>query len=102
VTWSCKGVSVAHLAPTTIDVLHQVEYGDPVTNRREQTCAVGREQQVSSAVDGPEQIGKLARVSRVTSGSAAAALTWKSVFIAKTLYAASVGGAFASRTFLTC
>jgi hypothetical protein len=56
-----------HRIPAIVDVLDQVEHGDAVTNRREQTCSVGREQQVSSAVDGPKQIRKLARVSRIAS-----------------------------------
>jgi hypothetical protein len=50
----------------TCYILHQVEYGDPVTDRREKTCPVWCEEQVSSAVDGAEQVGKLHPVSRVT------------------------------------
>jgi hypothetical protein len=56
-----------HRVPAIVDVLHQVENSNPVTNRRQQTCSVGREQQVSSAVDGPKQIRKLAYVSRMSS-----------------------------------
>jgi hypothetical protein len=59
-----------HRIPVIFDILDQVEDSDPVTNRREQTCSVWREQQVSSAVDGPEQIRKLAHVSRVNSVNA--------------------------------
>jgi hypothetical protein len=65
--WSCRNRQLrAPLPSIAIHVLDQVEYRDPVTNRREQTCSVWCEQQVSSAVNGPKQVGKLAHVSRVT------------------------------------
>jgi hypothetical protein len=39
--------------------LDQVEYGDAVTDGRKKTCSVGCEEQVSSAVDGAQQVGEL-------------------------------------------
>jgi hypothetical protein len=40
-------------------ILHEVKHSDAVADRREQTCAVGREEQVAPAVDGAQQVGEL-------------------------------------------
>lgn len=40
-------------------ILYEVEYRDPVTHGREETCAIWGEEKVASAVDGAQQVGEL-------------------------------------------
>jgi hypothetical protein len=62
--WSCRTFRGTRAVYNRLDLLDQVEYRDPVTNRRKQTCPVWREEQVSSAVDGSQQVGELCEVSQ--------------------------------------
>jgi hypothetical protein len=57
-TWNLRSQRI-HFLCCSNSILDEVEYRDPVTNRRQQACAVGCEEQVSSAVDRPQQVGEL-------------------------------------------
>ena len=56
---------ISREAVATVSLPHKVENRDAVTNRRQQTCAIGCEEKIASAVDGAQQVGEL-RI--VTSG----------------------------------
>ena len=40
-------------------ILYEVKDSDAIAHGRQQTCAIGCEEQVASAVDGAQQIGEL-------------------------------------------
>jgi hypothetical protein len=70
VIWSWQwGQHVISSVPA-VYTLDQVKYRHPVADWGKKTCPVGSEQQVSSAVNGTEQVGKLDTVSRVMCSSA--------------------------------
>lgn len=50
---------ISREAVATWSLPHKVENRDPVTNGRQQTCAIGCEEKIASAVDGAQQVGEL-------------------------------------------
>lgn len=70
------------------DPLYEIEYRDPVSDRREDAIAIGREENVPLPVDGSNQVGELEqKQDKVSSGLGdhddvrASVPTWKLLFI---------------------